>query len=556
LLEISEYRDDIEVLLKKKGDILRFYFKEGASQNSFDIYRDREDFYDIIEMKIESLKSSGVQGEEINQIINLDIESHFQKYIGNFSQNIRKNEVAKIVDEEVLELTEVMLDIARKKLQREYDEKIYFGLALHIHGFMERVNKGTKIYHPKLNFVRVQYPDEFLAAMEIARYMDQRLGVQTPLDEIGYLTMFLAANPLETAGKEEEKVGILVIMHGNSTASSMVEVCNSLIGEAHAVALDMPLSMNPQIMYGIAKEKVKELDQGKGVLLMVDMGSLTNFGDMIYEETGVIVKTVDMVSTPLVIDACRKAVLGRDIQEICDMGNQTFDAVKVSGLLHEKGRKSVIITACFTGEGASERLKKILEEKLSLSEEMEIVPLNIINRREFVALIEEYKARRKVLAVVSTIDIHLNEIPFISAADILQGRGIQAMEQVIQEEQLFIEVSKSLKNHITSTDGEDVAREVRSAIDHIEKHLKVKIKNEVKIGITLHMGFLIDRLKSGGKEVLFQDLEAYKDQYSRELKLVKTKLQFIEEKYGIEIAAHDLAHICKMFLSNQDYLKE
>ncbi|MBB6214381.1 transcriptional regulatory protein LevR/transcriptional regulator with AAA-type ATPase domain [Anaerosolibacter carboniphilus] len=556
MLQIHRYRDEMDLLLKRKGDILRFYFKENSNQNSLDIYRDREDFYDIIETKIESLKSAGIQEEEINQIINLDIESHFHKYIGNFSQNMRKNEVAKIVDVEVLEMVEMMLELAKNKLYREYDEKIYFGLALHIHGFMERVNKGTKIYHPKLNFIRVEYPDEFLVAMEIARYMDQRLGVQTPLDEIGYLTMFLATNPLDVVGEKEEKVGILVIMHGNSTASSMVDVCNALIGEEHAVALDMPLSMNPQAMYEIAKEKVIELDRGKGVLMMVDMGSLTNFGDMIYEETGVIVKTVDMVTTSLVIDACRKAVLGREIQDIYEVRSEVSAMARVNELRNDLEKKNLIITACFTGEGASERLKRILEEKVTLNEDTEIIPLNIINRREFMALLDQYKEMYRILAVVSTIDIHLKEIPFIPAMEILQGHGIQVMEQIIQEEQLFIGVSKSLKNHMTTADGETVAKEIRWVIDDIEKHLKVRIRNEVKIGIALHIGFLIDRLKAGGKEVVFRDLEAYSDQYSRELKFVKARIQPLEEKYKIEITKHDLAYICKMFLSNQDDLRE
>ena len=108
--------------------------------------------------------------------------------------------------------------------------------------------------------------------------------------------------------------GHIVIMHGHSTASSMVEVANSLIGEDYSRALDMPLTMKAEQMYEIAKRKVIEMNSGKGVLLLVDMGSLTNFGSMIKEETGIDVRAIDMVSTLLVIEAGRKAINGREMK--------------------------------------------------------------------------------------------------------------------------------------------------------------------------------------------------------------------------------------------------
>ena len=76
-------------------------------------------------------------------------------------------------------------------------KKFNFGLALHLQGSLERIKQGNEIYHPKLNFIRVQYADEFMIAMEAAKKLDDKFNVQVPLDEIGYLTMFLAAKPYE-----------------------------------------------------------------------------------------------------------------------------------------------------------------------------------------------------------------------------------------------------------------------------------------------------------------------------------------------------------------------
>ncbi|RKD27599.1 sigma 54 modulation protein [Caminicella sporogenes DSM 14501] len=556
LLKIKQNREDIDCIFKGKGDILRFYYKDDKEYEINYQYNDNEGFYDIIEKKLEDLKNTGVKDEEVSNIINLAIESHFQKYIKNFSLNIKKKEILEIVNIEILEVVEEILSFASKRLEKEYDEKIYFGLALHLHGCIERLKNGNEIYHPKLNMIRVDYPDEFLVAMEIAKIIDDKFNIETPLDEIGYLAMFLASNTLDSEDEEEDKVGILVIMHGKSTASSMVEVANTLVGIQHAKALDMPLSMKPQDMYEIVKQHVKEMHKGKGIILMVDMGSLTNFGDMIYEETGIIVKTVDMVSTPMVIDACRKAVLGREIDEIytsCrEMNFYNKSIERTNDITNDINRKNIIITACFTGEGASERLKRIIQEKLYKKDSIEIIPLNILDRKEFLCKIKQYKEKHKILAIISTIDIHLDGIQFISAAEVLNGEGIKKIVDIVKEEEMYLNIGKSLKEHMIYIDGRKIIDHLRYVIDDIQRKLNVQVVDEVKIGIILHLSFLIDKLCGGGKEVKFYNLEEYKNQYSRELILIKDCLKPLEKNYNIEIDENELAYICKMFLLNRE----
>lgn len=49
---------------------------------------------------------------------------------------------------------------------------------------------GRKIYNPRLNFIRINYEQEFLFAMKIAKIIDNKFCIETPVDEIGYLAMF------------------------------------------------------------------------------------------------------------------------------------------------------------------------------------------------------------------------------------------------------------------------------------------------------------------------------------------------------------------------------
>ncbi len=552
MMNIQENRNEIDFLLKNKGDILRYRNAAEHEQPTDYQLNDSEDFYDIIEKKLQLLKESGMKEEEVNHIVNMDIESHFKKYIGDLPEKLRKNDISKIVSDKIVEMVRVIIKTAGEKLKRDYDERIHFGLLLHINGFVERARKGIRIYHPKLNSIRIEYPDEFLVAMEAARLLDLEFGIHTPLDEIGYITMFLASNPLEPGTEERGNVGILVIMHGNSTASSMVEVCNTLVGENHAAALDMPLKMNPQEMYTVAKKNIIELDKGRGVLLMVDMGSLVNFGDMIEEETGILVKTINMVSTPLVIDACSKALLGRDIYYIYDSIKESYQVSLQDSTESNRTSKTIIITACFTGEGASRKLKEIIEHKLGQDSEIEVVPLEIINKSEFISKVERYREKYKVLAIVSTVYIKLDDLPLIPAVEIFTHEGIGRLETIINEEKTYTEIKQSLREHLTAADSEDAVESARYTIDYIEKSLKVKIKTEVKIGMILHLSFLIDKLKQGGAETAFSHLDDFKAQYGSSLQTVNHCLKYLDNRFDINIRENESAYICRMFLSNNE----
>ncbi|MBD7912609.1 MULTISPECIES: sigma-54-dependent transcriptional regulator [Clostridium] len=553
LMSLQDHRNEINKLLDNMGDVLRFSYKD--HENRFSMVKEEDNirgdyFYDIIERKLNDLKKRGLEEKEINDILNIDIDRYFKKYIRDLPREYRKDEIVKIVDVSIVDTVEEILALSSRKLNRQYDEKVYFGLALHLQGSLERIKQGNKIYHPKLNYVRIQYSEEFLIAMEAAHIIDVKFGIQVPLDEIGYLTMFIATRDCEGENKQVGKVGVLVIMHGHSTATSMVDVANSLIGESYVESLDMPLSMRAEEMYELARSKVVEMNSGKGVLLLVDMGSLTNFGDMIEEETGISVKAIDMTSTLIVIEAGRKALNGRDLDDIykscIEISRSGIQIKKISSEM--KG--NVIITACFTGEGSAERIKQILSHNLTNRDKVKIIPLNILDKQEFAEKVEVFKVEYNIVAIVGTVNINTDDIPFIPAPDILAGDGLQRLDEWINEEEDFVRISKSMNSQIEDIDGIGLVALVREAVSQIEERIEVKISHEVKVGIVIHLCFLIEKIINGGKGMNFDKLNEYRDIHSKEFILVKQSLRDLELAYNININDNELAFIVRMVTEN------
>ena len=550
LMKIKYHRKEIEQILSNTDDILKFSQDKKDNLYISVEYSNDEDFYSSIEKKLESLKNLGIDEKEANEILNIDIETRFQKYIGNISDKFRKEELSKVVDMEVLEIVEEILLLAKQSLKKEFDEKIYSGLALHLERSIERIRRGEKIYNPKLNFIRVNYEDEFLFATKIAKLIDNKFSIEIPIDEIGYLAMFFTTSSFNIDIEEKGKVKILVIMHGKATASSMVDVANSLIGEEYAEALDMPLSMKPETMYEIAKRKILEIDEGKGAIILVDMGSLVSFGDMIMDDTGIECRTIDMVSTPLVIDACRKAIMGYELNEIYDsIVEKNFQPTEK--IAKKDNRKSnAIVTACFTGEGSSKRLISVIKDKIKNESQIKLIPINILDNISFKKRISELEKRYNILAVVSTIDIDTGHIPFISAIEILNGGGINKIKEILKEEDIFFKIGKSLNDHMVNVQGEEVADKVKVVIRNIEKVLDLKISNDVKMGIALHMGFLVDNILNGVEAKSFENLDEYKALHRKEFSQIRKCLELLEKSYNITIEESELAHIVKLFLLN------
>ncbi|GAU76288.1 sigma 54-interacting transcriptional regulator [Fusibacter sp. 3D3] len=547
-MKIKEHRQKLEKLLKYQEDIYKFYYDEEDTYLNEGLLREPH-FYESIENRLEDLRAEGKTEEEITQIMSLDIELHFQKYIVEIPEQYKKEEIGKVVDSEIVDITGEILTYAQDRLNKVYDEKIYFGLALHLQGSIERIKSHRSIYHPKLNVIRVNYPDEFVVAMEIAKRIDQTFEIETPLDEIGYLAMFLASNPYTMEGEIEDLVGVLLIMHGNSTATSMAQVINDLVGTEHCEALDMPLSMRPEVMYDMAKTKVEKINKGRGVLILVDMGSLTSFGEMIYEETGILTKTLDKASTPTVLDACRKAVLGRDLIEIYNSCLELSGNV-IKARRHPK--KPLIITACFTGEGASEKLRQIIEDRLELDAVYQIISLNLMDRREFVSMVDFYKDAYDVLAIVGTVEIEVDGIPYISAVDLLSGVGIEVLREIIEREDLFYKIEQSLGAHIKSVNSTTLLSRVRHFIERTEKVLKVNIDQDVKVGIALHLSFLVDNLVQKIVSKPKTELDEFMSQYSLEMELIHNELISLEQNYEIRFSTSDQTYILKMFLANSE----
>ncbi|WP_208560406.1 sigma 54-interacting transcriptional regulator [Marinilactibacillus kalidii] len=397
-----------------------------------DAYELPYNLYDIIGDKAALLKAEGLDQESINHYISTDINVHLKSYYRNhgFSFNT-ESKLAEFVNVEVIQLTRMLYDLVRDRLGPEFQQNFIYAMSLHISSFLKKIYLGEErnINH-NIKEMAIDFPEEYEVATEIREIISNELNVSIPENEVYYLTVLLVSLKDEQA---KGKVGVIVATHGHSTASSMTNVVEELLDIEKLKAIDMPLDMPPQTAYERVKQAVIDIDEGNGVLLLVDMGSLFTFGEKLTEETGVLVKTIDMVSTAVVLEAVRKASLvDTDLTTLYDSLKKFrgyVDTVQSPPVAFNyiDSKPQIILAVCASGEGTARKIKELVEQ--AIDQQMEI-DLSVV-ACSVAELKEKREQLKKEYTVVATTGI-LNpkmDAPFIPLEQFIE----RDVEQILKD---------------------------------------------------------------------------------------------------------------------------
>ncbi|WP_422448820.1 sigma 54-interacting transcriptional regulator [Thermoanaerobacterium sp. DL9XJH110] len=535
-----------------KEDIkLSFSPKEGKFQIEFDDSSLPDSFYEDIEKRVQELREHGIDEKDIEFIMSFEIESYFKKFIRTFAGEVKKEELAKIVDRKLINLVEDFLNTASEKLRRVFSSKVFYGLCLHISSSIERIKKNKRITNHNLKEIIEKNAEEYALALCFAETLEKEYGIKVPLDEVGFISMFLCIDS-DYCGVEENMPIVVVAMHGSSTASSMAEVANKLVGAGNVYAYDMSLDKDPKVAYGELKDLIIKKHQGGGVILLVDMGSLGMFGELISEETGIKIKVLDMVTTIMVIECARKATMLRDVNEVCEEVKDSIvyfrSRVPSSVRSIIPRRENIILTVCTTGEGSAVKLKNLIEEKIGLnSEHVQIIPVAASDSKYIRSYVNRLSKDKKILAIVGAINPNIYGIPFISISELLIDNNFNRIKEIVAKAEsttdLYKDIFRMLSSELPGFDIETFQKLCMEFFDKIEVCLKINVNLDKKIGLILHIACAVDRLKKQIKIQKYSCKEEIKQKYTEEFKFIKSELTDFEKYYNVAFPEEEICNI-------------
>jgi len=110
------------------------------------------------------------------------------------------------VPPEYVNVTEEIIQYAKQQLGKKLNDVIYISLTDHIHFAIERQRQGMQIVNPLLWEIKRIYKEEFQIGQKALQMIQDRLGIELPEDEAGFIAMHIVNAELN------EEMGDIVTM--------------------------------------------------------------------------------------------------------------------------------------------------------------------------------------------------------------------------------------------------------------------------------------------------------------------------------------------------------
>ncbi|KHL96182.1 levansucrase [Paenibacillus sp. IHB B 3415] len=100
-------------------------------------------------------------------------------------------EMLRTLPEEEIAVSEQIISYAERELEVTFKEHIHIALTDHLSFALERIGKGTVIQNTLLAEIRILYPREFQIGLHAKSIISDKLQVDIPDDEVGYIAMHI-----------------------------------------------------------------------------------------------------------------------------------------------------------------------------------------------------------------------------------------------------------------------------------------------------------------------------------------------------------------------------
>jgi transcriptional regulatory protein LevR/transcriptional regulator with AAA-type ATPase domain len=548
LFKETEHRQ----LWSKLIDINKRYcvFDKNEKNIIFEENDNEKNIYEMLEIKTRELKARGIKGARFEEEMESDIEDYFKKYMNKFSERIDTASLRNIIEPDIIKVVERVVNFCEEELQIKLDKQIYYGLAVHINSSIDRIRRSKKIENPRLNIIRKEHTREFNIAVDVLKIIEQTIDISMPLDEAGFIAMFLAYNDKEILA-DRSNVKIIIIAHGATTATSMAEAVNGLLGTKYAVGINAPIDEKPQAILQKTKDYIRQNNITSDILFLVDMGSLTTFSKEIEREFHIKTRTIPLACTLHCIEATRKAMIGYSLDEVYR------DTLEVNNLYSGgmldyipetfEEKKLAIVTVCTTGEGTAKAMVNLLKARLTYESNMlEILPLNYIGKENVYDRLAKLSSKYEIIGIVSPFELQV-DYPQFKLDEIIEGKSNKEIQDIIDRERIYMKMQESLEHQLRNVDSKTVLKDIKKFCRDVAEALGIKLTSNALIGITLHMACMIDRLSGNGTVEEYVGKEAYIRENEYMYKVIKSECAHLNTKYTILISDDEICYLMNLF---------
>lgn len=399
-----------------------------------------------------------------------------------------------------------------------------------------------------VNRIKEDLLSEVLIVDEMKKLINANLEVE--INDILFIMMIVYLHHYN-AGVINRNIFGLIVCHGYSTATSIADAVNTLLGYYVFEAVDMPLDITVDEIKEIIVEKLNRMHRQADVIVMVDMGSLEQLGNSLSQAINCNVGVINNVSTRTALNAGYCILDEKDIEtslkSIAKHSQANYTIVT-------RKKNDVILFTSESGLHMAQRMRELFENSFpsSIPIDLEVCDYNELLTN---GLNHERFDNNNVLFITGTANPHIEGKRFVALEEIISGKDIDFMmnslSQYLEPEELerFLDdlrKSFTLQNvvsYLTILNPKVLLDNVSNAVENLQDCLDQRFSGKTLIGIYIHVCCLIERLVTKSAITEFSDLEQFKSLHSEFIDNVQKAFSNITRRYNVTIPTSEIAYL-------------
>ncbi|CAI3635369.1 hypothetical protein CNEO4_470018 [Clostridium neonatale] len=134
-------------------------------------------------------------------------------------------------------------------------------------------------------------------------------------------------------------------------------------------------------------------------------------------------------------------------------------------------------------------------------------------------------------------------------SDTISGKSLNEMQNLINTKIALSNIPMILNENIPNISGTELTDDINLFLSELQTKLSIHLTSEKLVGITLHLSFLIGRLRNNEKTVVYPNKENYIKENFSLYNIIKESIIFIRNKYNIEFTDNDICYLIQHFSS-------
>ncbi|MFK4568226.1 sigma 54-interacting transcriptional regulator [Enterococcus sp. UD-01] len=562
----KDAKDQIALKELLAGESLKIKADNRSSVSHYFTARDKinDAFYDFLLKEFSNLKNSNIPQKEVASILQKKIDQLFDMRL---FEPMHKTQPLRMLDEsfeqKIAELTAFITELTGFSIQKNLVEV----LSNHIYStllFMEIPNDDFYLYSSQLMLGRLENYD---ISKQIVEKVSELFSVQLPKTEITYFGLLLRKlKQADSQYQRNDECGVIVVAHGSTTATSMAEYSNVLFSSNLLKAVNMPIHQTVEETL----EKVKSIirvNKYKRLILLVDIGSLVYFGNLISEEFGIEVLLIKNINLLSLLEVSREVIYeSTEFDYLLPVLNEKGHLSSICKQGHFFDSK-VLIVSCMTGLGTALKIEKLIIDVFQeeVLENIRILTLDNSEIQDIERIHQHIQADEKLVGIVGTFQTEVPDIPFIPLEELFSEKGVErlllifgydmadeknrALKEQIAKRYVHGLTLKAIINHITVLNPQRLSIEVSQVYDDLCRQLHISSDEKTMLRFLIHTCCTVERLVINNDYSTAEYNVSYKD-IPEEASVIKMAFRPLEVSYNVQFSPLEIKYIYELLYGN------